>query len=167
MLFFLERKYRNIKIPFFRERFLDRRRGDSRETARNYGMAVTSATLAEAKAFLLGLGPAQQRCYAVDAVTAMQRNKLDISGLEPIARAPAEYARQLVNADDDARQNAFYDILYGIDYNPITWSEATAQALDDLANVYGTKERADAYVELARRIRAKIGSGSSAWVTVD
>jgi len=97
----------------------------------------------------------------------MQCNKLDISGLEPIARAPAEYARQLVTADDDARQIAFYDILYGIDYNPITWSEATAQALDDLANVYGNKDRADAYVELARRIRAKIGSASSAWVTKD
>jgi len=154
-------------LPFFRERLLEWRRGDSRKTASHYGLAVTTATLAEAKAFLLGLGPAQQRCYAVDAVTAMQRNKLDISGLEPIARAPAEYARQLVTADDDARQIAFYDILYGIDYNPITWSEATAQALDDLANVYGNKDRADAYVELARRIRAKIGSASSAWVTKD
>jgi len=154
-------------LPFFRERLLDWRRGDSRDTARHYGMAVTTATLAEAKAFLLGLGPAHQRCYAVDAVTAMQRNKLDISGLEPIARAPAEYARQLISADARSRREAFYDVLYGIDYNQITWSEATAQALDDLGNVYGNKERADAYVELARRIRAKIGSGSSAWVTKD
>ena len=156
-----------IALPFYREQLLAARGDTARAMAQTYGTAVTTATLAEAKRFLLGISDPRQRTAAAAAVNAMQRNKLDISGLEPLLRAPADYARQLAAGDADARKSAFYDVLYGIEYNKLTWSEETAQALDDLARVYEHKGRADAYRDLAREIRAELGDDDSAWVTKD
>lgn len=148
-------------LAFFRERFLT----GAKNGARFYGDAVSEETLADAKATLLSLRDPIERTRAVYAVTRMQRNNLDISGLEPIVNAPVELAHSLVNADQKAIHQAYYDVLYGIEYNKVTWSEDAANALDALAHAYENKSRAEAYTELAREIRAKLGKGN--WKTSD
>jgi hypothetical protein len=153
-------------LPFFRDQF-DRGAGDPSDVACAYGSAVTEGTLAEAKAFLLALRDPERRTMAAYAVTAMQRNKLDLAGLEPILLAPVEDAERLAGATREERERGFYRILYGIQYNRPVWSERAARALEDLAAAYGDRGRAEGLRDVAREIRAQIGSASADWVKSD
>jgi len=93
----------------------------------------------------------------------MAQRELDISGLEPILMAPVEEAERLVNATEKERQEGFYRVMYGIEYNRPTWSSRAVRALENLAAAMENQHTGEALLDVAKNIRAQIEPGPGGW----
>jgi hypothetical protein len=154
-----------VAEPFLRELLVDVHPGDDRASgiARAYGHAVNEANLPAARSFLLGLADPKTRTLAAHAVSAMAQRELDISGLEPILLAPVEEAERLVHATEKERQEGYYRVMYGIEYNRPTWSPRAVRALENLAAAMENQHTGDALRNVAKNIRAQIAPDDDGW----
>jgi hypothetical protein len=112
------------------------------EVFRAYGRCVPGERLAEARTVLLSLRDPAQRMAAVYAVNEIARRNLSAAGLEPILLAPVETLER-----GGAESYLLSTARYAVEYNPVTWSERAAAAL----------ERAG-YPTEARKVRAGLQS---------
>jgi len=102
---------------------------EQRELARVYGATATPETRADTVAFLRGLKEPNLRMQAAFAVQEMQRNGIDVSDLEDLARYPVDHLETIASGPKWDYRGAMRAVR-AIERNPLTWSQRAAEILE-------------------------------------
>lgn len=143
-----------VGFDFYRAEIQNSDQRSKSDFLRAFGRCVTADRLADAKRFLLDMQEPHLRVQAVYAVQQLQRQGLDVSGLEPLIRAPVDELERLGREGTDADASWTYRPMYAVLYNRVAWSERAVHALEAAAR--RVPRRREDLLEAAQRIRAEI-----------
>jgi hypothetical protein len=92
----------------------------------------------------------RRRIEAVYALTVLARRGIDVAEFEPLLLAPVVALERRATPREDGQHDAVGNTaVYAIEYNPITWSERAARALENAHAPGGSDPR-----KIAAKVRA-------------